>query len=150
MAGEMYLGKSKYDGNIRRVTLIKAVADKLEMRDGDILTYWEIGNDIVIRKEKRDPKDAPQMMDFIPDGTPLEEVQMIMKAAFDIADYFNSNRSEPTGVEMIEIAEKASANFPEDYSKEKKGEMLQISINLAKNLISKTRIVPMADDKPEE
>jgi hypothetical protein len=47
-------------------------------------------------------------------------------------------------------AEKAAANFPADYSKEKKGKMLQISINVAKNIISKTRIIPMVDDKPEE
>ena len=137
---ENYLGESKYDGNIRRVTLIKKVADKLDMHDGDMLSYWEIGNEIVIRKVKHDFIDRSKDFDIIPAGTPLEEIKMIAAAAFDIADHFVSTKDEPSGVEMIEITEKASKHFPESFSKEKRGEMLNLSIELAKNVISKTSI----------
>ena len=32
--------------------LIKKVADMLDMHDGGQLSYWKVGNDIVIRKVK--------------------------------------------------------------------------------------------------
>ena len=72
------------------------------------------------------------------------------EAAFEIGDYYNANRSEPTGVEMIEITEKAARHFPDTFSKEKRGEMLRMSIELAKNIISRTRIIPLVGDEPEE
>lgn len=139
---ENYLGESKYDGNIRRVTLIKKVAEKLDMHDGDMLSYWEIGDEIVIRKVKQhDLKDAPQVYDYIPEGTPFEEAKMMLKASFDIAEYFVSTKEEPTGVRMFKIAEKASSHFPDSFSEEKRGDMLRISIELAKNIMSKTKII---------
>ena len=147
---ENYLGESKYDGNIRRVTLIKKVADKLDMHDGDMLSYWEIGNEIVIRKVKHDFKDAPQIYDYIPEGTPFEEAKMMLEASFDIAEYYVSSKEEPSGVDMIEIAEKASQHFPETFSKEKRGEMLRISIELAKNIMSKTKIINLIEESDEE
>ncbi len=150
MPGEVYLGKSKYDGRIRRVTLIKKVADILDMHDGDVLTYWEIGQEVVIRKEIHDVSESPQISDFIPEGTPYEEFKMIMEAALEIGDYYNTNRVEPTGVEMIEITEKASRHYPESFSKEKRGEMLRMSIALAKNIVSKTRIIDMVGEESEE
>lgn len=146
---ENYLGESKYDGNIRRVTLIKKVADKLDMHDGDMLSYWEIGNEIVIRKVKQDLTDHSKDFDIIPVGTPLDEIKMITAAAFDIADYFVSTRDEPSGVEMIEIAEKASKHFPDSFTKEKRGDMLKISIDLAKNVVSKTSIVNLTQKEEE-
>ena len=150
MPGETYLGKSKYDGRIRRVTLIKKVAEMLDMHDGDILTYWEIGHEVVIRKEVHETEEGLQVSDIIPVGTPYEEVKMMLEAAFEIGDYYNANRSEPTGVEMIEITEKAARHFPDTFSKEKRGEMLRMSIELAKNIISRTRIIPLVGDEPEE
>ena len=147
---ENYLGESKYDGNIRRVTLIKKVADKLDMHDGDMLSYWEIGNEIVIRKVKHDYADHSKDFDIIPVGTPLDEIKMITAAAFDIAEYFVSTRDEPSGVEMIEITEKASKHFPDSFSKEKRGDMLRMSIELAKNVVSKTSIVNLTDSEDSE
>ena len=146
---ENYLGESKYDGNIRRVTLIKKVADKLDMHDGDMLSYWEIGDEIVIRKVKKDPTFAPQIYDYIPEGTPFEEAKMMIDASFDIAEHYVSSRDDPSGIELIEIAEKASRHFPDTLSKEKRGEMLRISIELAKNIMSKTKIESMFE-KDEE
>lgn len=143
---EELLGQTKYDGNIRRVTLLKKVADMLDMHDGDMLAYWKIGNDVVIRKVKHDFTDHSKDYDIIPVGTPLEEIKMITAAAFDIADYFVSTRDEPSGVEMIEITEKAAKHFPDSFSKEKRGEMLRMSIELAKNVISKTSIVNLTED----
>ena len=147
---ENYLGESKYDGNIRRVTLIKKVADKLDMHDGDMLSYWEIGNEIVIRKVKHEYTDHSKDFDIIPVGTPLDEIKMITAAAFDIAEYFVSTREEPSGVEMIEITEKASKHFPDSFSKEKRGDMLRMSIELAKNVVSKTSIVNLTDSEDFE
>ena len=148
---ENYLGESKYDGNIRRVTLIKKVADKLDMHDGDMLSYWEIGDEIVIRKvKKHEFKDAPQVYDYIPEGTPFDEAKMMLEASFDIAEYFVSSKEEPTGIQMIEIAEKASRHFPDSFSKEKRRDMLRISIELAKNIMSKTRIINLIDTEKEE
>ena len=146
---ENYLGESKYDGNIRRVTLIKKVADMLDMHDGDMLSYWEIGNEIVIRKVKHDYTDHSKDFDIIPVGTPLDEIKMITAAAFDIAEYFVSTRDEPSGVEMIEITEKASKHFPDSFSKEKRGDMLRMSIELAKNVVSKTSIVDLTQEEEE-
>jgi hypothetical protein len=146
---ENYLGESKYDGKIRRVTLIKKVADKLDMHDGDMLSYWEIGNEIVIRKVKKDSTDYSKDFDIIPVGTPLEEIKMISAAAFDIADYFVSTRNEPSGVEMIEITEKASRHFPDSFSKEKRGDMLKMSIELAKNVVSKTSVIDPTHEEDE-
>ena len=146
---ENYLGESKYDGKIRRVTLIKKVADKLDMHDGDMLSYWEIGNEIVIRKVKKDSTDYSKDFDIIPVGTPLEEIKMISAAAFDIADYFVSTRNEPSGVEMIEITEKASRHFPVSFSKEKRGDMLKMSIELAKNVVSKTSVIDPTHEEDE-
>lgn len=146
---ENYLGESKYDGKIRRVTLIKKVADKLDMHDGDMLSYWEIGNEIVIRKVKHDYTDHSKDFDIIPEGTPLDEIKMITAAAFDIAEYFVSTRDEPSGVEMIEITEKASKHFPDTFSKEKRGDMLRMSIELAKNVVSKTSIVDLTQEEDE-
>ena len=146
---ENYLGESKYDGKIRRVTLIKKVADKLDMHDGDMLSYWEIGNEIVIRKVKYDFTDHSKDFDIIPVGTPLDEIKMITAAAFDIAEYFVSTRDEPSGVEMIEITEKASKHFPDSFSKEKRGDMLRMSIELAKNVVSKTSIVDLTQEEDE-
>jgi|GEM_PF-5594251 len=148
---ENYLGESKYDGNIRRVTLIKKVADKLDMHDGDMLSYWEIGDEIVIRKVKQyEFKEAQQVYDYIPEGTPLEEAKMMVEASFDIAEYYVSSKEEPTGVQMIEIAEKASNHFPDTFSKEKRGEMLRISIELAKNIMSKTKVVNIPQQNETE
>ena len=148
---EVYLGESKYDGNIRRVTLIKKVADKLDMHDGDMLSYWEIGDEVVIRKVKKpDYSDYSNNHDIIPVGTPLEEIKMITAAAFDIADHFVSTKEEPTGVEMIEITEKAAQHFPDTFSKEKRGEMLRLSIELAKNVVSKTHIVNLVKSEKDE
>ncbi len=146
---ELYLGESKYDGNIRRVTLIKKVADKLDMHDGDMLSYWEIGDEIVIRKVKHDYVDHSKDLDIIPVGTPLEEIKMIMAAAFDIAEYFVSTRDEPSGVEMIEITEKASKHFPDSFSKEKRGDLLRMSIEVAKNVVSKTSVVDLTQKEDE-
>ena len=146
---ENYLGESKYDGKIRRVTLIKKVADKLDMHDGDMLSYWEIGNEVVIRKVKQDFTDHSKDFEIIPVGTPLEEIKMITAAAFDIAEYFVSTREEPSGVEMIEITEKASKHFPDSFSKEKRGDMLRMSIELAKNVVSKTSIVDLTQEEEE-
>ena len=75
---------------------------------------------------------------------------MMLEAAFEIGDYYNSNKSEPTGIEMIEITEKAVRHFPDSFPKEKRGEMLRMSIELAKNIISRTRIIPLVGDEPEE
>jgi len=146
---ENYLGESKYDGKIRRVTLIKKVADKLDMHDGDMLSYWEIGNEVVIRKVKNDFTDHSKDFEIIPVGTPLDEIKMITAAAFDIAEYFVSTREEPSGVEMIEITEKASKHFPDSFSKEKRGDMLRMSIELAKNVVSKTSIVDLTQEEEE-
>ncbi len=143
---EELLGQTKYDGNIRRVTLLKKVADMLDMHDGDLLAYWKIGNDVVIRKVKYDYADHSKDFEIIPVGTPLEEIKMITAAAFDIADYFVSTKDEPSGVEMIEITDKAAKHFPDSFSKEKRGEMLRMSIELAKNVVSKTSIVDLTED----
>jgi hypothetical protein len=75
---------------------------------------------------------------------------MMMEASFDIAEYFVSSKEEPTGVQMIEIAEKAASHFPDSFSKEKKGEMLRISIELARNIMSKTRIINIPESDVEE
>lgn len=47
---ETLLGSSKYDGKIRRITLIKNVADRLNMHDGDEIQYYYNGEDVIIRK----------------------------------------------------------------------------------------------------
>ena len=146
---ELYLGETKYDGNIRRVTLIKKVADKLDMHDGDMLSYWEIGDEIVIRKVKHDFTDHTKDYDIIPIGTPLDEIKMITAAAFDIAEYFVSTKDEPSGVEMIEITEKASKHFPDSFPKEKRGEMLRMSIEMAKNVVSKISVVDLTQKEDE-
>lgn len=147
---EEYLGESKYDGNIRRVTLIKKVADMLDMHDGDMISYWQIGNEIVIRKVKYEQKNAPQVYDYIPEGTPFDEAKMMLEASFDIAEYFVSSKEEPTGMQMIEITEKASNHFPDSFSKEKRAEMLKISIELAKSVVSKTKVVNITKNEKEE
>lgn len=136
---EEKLGESKYDGKIRRVTLIKKVADYLDMKDGDIVSYWKIGNDIVIKKEATGVQSSPQITDYIPEGTPMEEIKMIMNASMDIADYFVSSKKQPTAIEMFEISEKVASHFPDEYSKEKKAEMMKISVAVAKNVMSKTK-----------
>ena len=146
---EELLGQTKYDGNIRRVTLLKKVADMLDMHDGDLLAYWKIGNDVVIRKVKHDFTDHSKDYDIIPVGTPLEEIKLITAAAFDIADYFVAARDEPSGVEMIEITEKAARHFSDSFSKEKRGEMLKMSIELAKNVVSKTKIIDLTQNGDE-
>lgn len=146
---EEYLGESKYDGNIRRVTLIKKVADMLEMKDGDHLSYWKIGNEIVIRKVKKEIADSPQVYDFIPMGTPLEESTMMIRASMDIAEYYVSTKKEPEGSQLAEVKEKVLSYFPKYLPQEKREEMLRISIELAKNLMSKTKII-VEDGTPED
>lgn len=66
---------------------------------------------------------------------------MMIDAPFEIVEYYASSKDEPSGVEMIEISERASRHFPEDYYKEMRGEMLRICIELAKNTMSKTKVV---------
>ncbi len=146
---EEYLGESKYDGNIRRVTLIKKVADMLEMKDGDRLSYWKIGDEIVIRKVKNEIPEAPQIYDFIPMGTPLEESTMMIRASMDIAEYYVSTKKEPEGAQLAEVKEKALSHFPKSMPQSKREEMLRISIELAKNLMSKTKIIVVGDTDEE-
>jgi len=50
---ETLLGSTKYDGKIRRITLIKTVADLLKMQDGDEVYYYYDGKDVIIRKEQQ-------------------------------------------------------------------------------------------------
>lgn len=146
---EEYLGESKYDGNIRRITLIKKVADMLDMKDGDHISYWKIGNEVVIRKVKNEIPEYPQVYDYIPKGTPFDETTMMIKASMDIAEYYLSTKKEPEGVEMLEVTEKAMSHFPESLPKEKRSEMLKISIELAKNLMSKTKIIAEENGKED-
>jgi len=131
------------------VTLIKKVAVMLDMKDGDFLSYWKIGDEIVIRKVVKENPDYAREYDIIPAGTPLEEINMMIRASMDIAQYYSSTKEEPNGVDMLEITEKAMSYFPESFSKEKRGEMLRISIQLAKNLMSKTKIIVDDGDDAE-
>jgi len=48
---EKFLGRSKYDGKIRRITLLKEVSDLLDMEDGDYVYYFEKDGEIILRKE---------------------------------------------------------------------------------------------------
>lgn len=138
---EEFIGESKYDGRIRRVTLIKKVAEMLEMEDGDVLGYWKIDGEIVIRKYKRNT--YPKLYTFFPQECSIEESKMIISAAFDISDYFRNKTTEPTGSEWVEITSKALSHFPEEYSKEKKDILLNSSIVFAKEYSSRTRIISM-------
>jgi len=135
---EEYYGSSKYDGRIRRVTLVKRVSDYLGMEDGDTLVYYKIGNEILIRKDK--PKEAKQLQDIIPEGTPFEDSKAMIHAAYAIAKHFTLRSDDgPSGEEMIAIAGEAMAYYPEGYSNEKKSEMLKISIEISKEVVVKMR-----------
>ena len=47
---ERYLGTTKYDTKLGRITLLKRIAEKMNMRDGGFIEFYEIDNEIVIRK----------------------------------------------------------------------------------------------------
>ncbi len=46
---EEYIGSSKFD-KLRRVSIIKPVAEKMGLREGDEVSFYSIGSEIVIRK----------------------------------------------------------------------------------------------------
>jgi hypothetical protein len=58
---ETLLGSTKYDGKIRRITLIKTVADKLNMHDGDEIEYYYNGTDVIIRKGRTSEINLPAL-----------------------------------------------------------------------------------------
>jgi len=64
---ETLLGATKYDGKIRRITLLKTVADKLNMRDGDEIEYYFNGEDIIIRKGRQQELDLSALFRTMPE-----------------------------------------------------------------------------------
>ena len=46
---EEYIGSSKFD-KLRRVSIIKPVAEKMGLKEGDEVNFYSIGSEIVIRK----------------------------------------------------------------------------------------------------
>lgn len=46
---EEYIGSSKFD-KLRRVSVIKPVADKMGLREGDEVSFYSRGSEIIIRK----------------------------------------------------------------------------------------------------
>jgi len=136
---EEYYGSSKYDGRIRRVTLVKRVSDYLGMEDGDTVVYYKIGNEMVIRKLQQ-TREIRQIEDIIPQGTPFEDAKAMINAAYAISKHYTlRDDNGPSGEEMIAIAAEAMAHYPEEYSNEKKAEMLKISIEISKDFVVKMR-----------
>lgn len=141
---EEYLGSSKYDGKIRRITLIKKVSDQMKMNDGDIVDYYKVGNDIIIRKSQ--PREIKQIQDLIPKGTSFEDSKAIIEAAFAISKHFVLRGDyEPNGEEMVTIAAEAMNHYPQEYSNERKGEMLDLSVKVAKEIVTKIRVFNISD-----
>jgi hypothetical protein len=50
---ERYLGTTKYDSKVRRITLLKRIAEMLDVKEGDHIEYYQIDNEIIIRKQEK-------------------------------------------------------------------------------------------------
>jgi len=143
---EEYLGTTKYDAKIRRITLKKMIAEYMDMREGDFIDYYKVGEDIIIRKRPREYKDATDINSIIPIGTDLEDVKLILDAADIISKHYMLGQ-QPDNIEMIKIVAEVMQTYPVGYSEEKKLEMLDMSIRAAKELFSKTSLVIVGKSK---
>ena len=47
---KIHLGCTKYDTRNRRITLLKRISEKMDMKEGDFIEFYEIDNEIIIRK----------------------------------------------------------------------------------------------------
>ena len=129
---EEYLGSTKYDGKIRRITLIKRVSDKMDMKDGDFINFYKIGNDIVIRKQESEKRE-PLLHTIIPKETSKNDRDAIWNAGMKIQKEFEF-RKTPDNMEMLRIIKKAFESYPEEYTDEKKMELFELSVKVAKSL----------------
>lgn len=137
---EKYLGKSKYDGKIRRITLLKSISERLGMEDGDYITYFEIDGEIVIRKEHKSWEENFPLKKMIPKYFTMEDQRTLFDMAFAIAEYYVDNHT-PTEAEMFEITEILISLLPKDCNKEKKSDFLKSAVDLARNMFSKTTVL---------
>lgn len=141
---ERYLGTTKYDAKIRRITLKKEIAEYMGMEEGDYVDYFRIGEDIVIRKRPKDHKNATDINTIVPPGTKSEDVNLIMNAAQKISGHYKMGQ-QPDNMEMIKIVAEVMQTFPPEYPEDRKLEMLDMSIRVAKELFSKVRITIMGN-----
>ena len=74
---EEYMGSSKFD-KLRRISVIKPVSDKMGLRDGDEVSFYLRGSEIIIRK--RVVQDINQDM-IVQDV--LNELRYNMRLSFD-------------------------------------------------------------------
>lgn len=137
MTVEKYLGKSKYDGKIRRITLLKSISERLGMEDGDYITYYEVDGEIVIRKEHKTWEENFPLNKMIPKYFTMDDQRILFDMAFAIAGYYVDNHT-PSDTEMFEITETLISLLPKNCNKEKKSDFLKSAVDLAKNMFSKT------------
>lgn len=105
---EEKLGSSKYDGNIRRITLIKKVADMLDMSDGDRIDYFRIGDEIVIRKSSVITIDIDGIFDK---NVSMKHKEMLSEAwGMLISEYYRKEETARPSYE--DVVTKITSNFP--------------------------------------
>jgi bifunctional DNA-binding transcriptional regulator/antitoxin component of YhaV-PrlF toxin-antitoxin module len=128
-----YLGSSKYDGKIRRITLIKKVADMLNMEDGDTILYLKKDGDIIIRRESKDTEWIPMFENISPKSA--KAVITSLQKMMELLDERAVDKKVSLDIEEIEaIMTKATKGLTEEERREYSVGLREMSDKLGTNL----------------
>jgi len=108
------IGSSKYDSKIRRITLVKKVADILDMKDGDSIVYIKDVDtgEIIIRREARSEELIPLFENISP-----KVKDALMETIEKMIEKIQKKESNNTD-ETLQIFEKASVGFSDSEKEE--------------------------------
>ncbi len=86
-----YIGSSKFD-KLRRVSVIKPVAEILKLKDGDEVSFYQLDDEIIIRKRVTQDEDKNELID--------EYIEKLKKVAIIERDGNTVTMKIPDGIEQ--------------------------------------------------
>ena len=95
---EQYIGSSKFD-KLRRIIVIKPVADRMGLKDGDEVSFYSKGTEIILRKRITNDVNQDALVKDI-----LNEVTYNMNFYYDEKGNpsFSTNLSELYSPDLVE------------------------------------------------